>query len=337
MRPSRTRSYRGILATIGDIGGTKDILFGLFALLYLLQSSYDRKARLVEAVYGVPAEKKSGCCKKKRVAPTTAKDQTQQFIDIANPQPVSQKSQLGIMKTLNTATVNWAYDGLQDKLDIAYICRELYSLTFICKFLMTENQTILLPMLNLMSARQTMSKKLRNNSVSIKDIQNTGDPITLNDLNLAIRKPTDFKRPSSTTSLMHIELAVSDLTKRYTQSNIRETIKTKHDLGNSRAYDDDNDDGVNDSLDDNSTTSLISQIHHEFDRFCWNALKSGADYENDGKIEFSSKYTPNSLITKGNKVEYSAVKRIMKHMPKDKRESIKKVQLDRPSGSGLRL
>ena len=54
-----TRSYRGVLETFGHIGGTKDILFSVFGIIYLLKKEYNRNAKFLEAVNGVKAEKSS--------------------------------------------------------------------------------------------------------------------------------------------------------------------------------------------------------------------------------------------------------------------------------------
>lgn len=153
-----TRTYRGVLETIGDIGDLKEVVYLVFSLLYSMYNFNNRilKSKLVAEDYGVKKEKKLGkWCKKKIM--DIGKNETilAKNLGLADQENKNyakmQKFKGGLFET-NDSVFELALANLQSSLDVGTICKEINILKVLRQLLLTDYQTKIIPLTALNSA-----------------------------------------------------------------------------------------------------------------------------------------------------------------------------------------
>lgn len=125
-----TRGYKGVLDTLGGIGGLREVIYFSAFVIYMFFDKKSQRAGLVSLIYGLDEskiaksesldnsadQKRSRCCKKKQT---------------------------------NSDFVNQAYEKIEKNLDIVAFLRSLQVLDVVANLLFTEEQMQLIPVASL--------------------------------------------------------------------------------------------------------------------------------------------------------------------------------------------
>jgi len=153
-----TRTFRGIIDTIGNIGGVIEMIYLVAFCLYFFYNKHSTKIFLLENVYDIKINSKSykyfRCCWKKRKLHI-------------------HESSLSSLPTLASADgktisideqLDKAYLGILNKLNIVEILREFNSLQLLSKAFLDERHLKLAPMLALNREIQNSDKNIKVNN-----------------------------------------------------------------------------------------------------------------------------------------------------------------------------
>ena len=139
-----TRTYKDLVSTIGDIGGVKEFVFLIFAVIYSAYNSNQKKKDMVRRIYHLQQDSsrlKIWCaCKRKDVHQMPASSSI--------PGSSSQGPDESVKKVPRDV-IDSAFDIIEDSLDAITIVEQLNIVKFIAHFLMQEYQKNLVPLVAL--------------------------------------------------------------------------------------------------------------------------------------------------------------------------------------------
>lgn len=137
-----TRAYKGLLETLGELGGLNEIVWACFHYLYIYFHSLFAKKFLVKAVYNIESTGRSAsCCKKPRRENSKVKP------DLFRKE--TDRSNREIFQNDNGKISEEAYSRIEGFLDVVEMSRDLESLKFIASVLWTSSQRLDLPSISL--------------------------------------------------------------------------------------------------------------------------------------------------------------------------------------------
>ena len=132
---TKTRSFKGVIDTLGEIGGVKELLYVGFFYIYYLYHERAAKDLMVEKVYKLKKKKKTT---NNKVDPINKKThETNVHIDGEEYFEASDK------------VFSKAYDIIEDSLDVITLAKEMNCLRVIASFLMNEYHRVLIPLVSL--------------------------------------------------------------------------------------------------------------------------------------------------------------------------------------------
>lgn len=131
-RKTITRTYKGILETLGEIGGLKELIQMAVFIFYMHYHSMMTKRTVVQKVFQIEAHyiPRVLCCKKSRVQ------------DTSQSQKVKKNSEV------SKQHVNEAYSRVESCLDVLRLATDLEALRFIIKVMWRESQRKDIPLLS---------------------------------------------------------------------------------------------------------------------------------------------------------------------------------------------
>ena len=144
------RIYKGLLETLGEIGGLRDLVTPVFVLLYIFYHQSASKSEIVKAAFKLeqkPNKKNCGCIKKKVVSPSQT--QTMELKGDAIQVPAE--------------VIDQAYKQIESSLDIVEIAKEAASLRYLIIALLDTETRVALPTVFCVSqASKEIAKKASN-------------------------------------------------------------------------------------------------------------------------------------------------------------------------------
>ena len=144
------RIYKGLLETLGEIGGLRDLVTPVFILLYIFYHQSASKSEIVKAAFKLeqkPNKKNCGCIKKKVVGPSQS-----QIMEVK-----------GDAIQVPAEVIDLAYKQIESSLDIVEIAKEAASLRYLITALLDSESRVALPTVFCMSqARKEIAKKVSN-------------------------------------------------------------------------------------------------------------------------------------------------------------------------------
>ena len=158
------REYKGIVETLSDIGGIKELIHMVFAGIYLLFHSKFEKEYLVEHIYNSKKKRKSksNCCKKKK-EDKTHKEAAK--VDEDKSQSVRIDKD-GVFE-VSDEVFDQAADSVEKTLDVVTIAKELNCLRHLVAFLLRDYQRQLSPLI-VLSQDLSVARKLKSVNSEIK-------------------------------------------------------------------------------------------------------------------------------------------------------------------------
>ena len=162
------RSYNGLLSTLGEIGGLKDMCFMAFWLLYKYYHNGASKTELLKRIYGL--EQKSRCCKKSARRHKEVNE---------NPAMNFEMKEETVKVTAKSASTAWS--NIERSLDVVHLTRELMSLRFLLMTMCNEQTRLLMPTLMCLASEKMDSneKKDLNINTELRRLK-TGKGLTSN-------------------------------------------------------------------------------------------------------------------------------------------------------------
>jgi hypothetical protein len=161
------RSYKGFLETLGDIGGTREVIYFIVVLFYGIYNEKQKKKALVAQIYRLYPEKKKSqkClnfCKKSSSQVSQSSESANSFGD-KSTQELEDVRELtnvedhvdfdkGVEKDLKPApkeVFNEAYEIVEKSLDAVTIVKQINVLKLITQFILSEYHTKLAPLVAL--------------------------------------------------------------------------------------------------------------------------------------------------------------------------------------------
>lgn len=134
-----SRSYVGLLETLGNIGGIKELLFlGCYALYVHYHDHYSKKW-LVKAVYNL--ESPRSCCSKK------SKPQNKNEVQDIN------EFSLDPVFEVSSEAIGKAYDRIESFLDVVKLSQDLESLKLLVQMTLKKHQIKIAPLLSLKASQ----------------------------------------------------------------------------------------------------------------------------------------------------------------------------------------
>ena len=145
-RLTTVRRYKGLLETLGEIGGLKDIVWIVFLILYTHYHHYRSKHILVQEVYGFSRKYSANdiCRKKAKVSDQPDTLDYKVHDDLVN---------------IPCKDFDAAYDQIERSLDVVSLARELTSLRFLLVTLLNPKSRAVLPSVMCVASQQLQKDK----------------------------------------------------------------------------------------------------------------------------------------------------------------------------------
>lgn len=134
-----SRTYKGLLETVGEIGGLKEIIYLACYYLYYHYHQFVSKRELVRQVFNIGSNSPSRCCRKKNAAQVSSNS-----FSMPGAQSEHSNGQAGL-EGQQAAKVDEAFDRITKAIDVVQLSKDLESLRFIARVLWTKTQLSELP------------------------------------------------------------------------------------------------------------------------------------------------------------------------------------------------
>jgi len=188
-----TRSYKGIMDTLGAIGGMGEIVYLLFYYVYYWFNLLARKKQLLWKIYGVKRAKNRRsllCCKRNK--------SNHEFSPNQSSSPNNDLKAMAV----DDEHFDFLYKTIMNRLDIINIVKEINALKSLTRILLTDEQIHLMPVITLSGDLELFQKQYQVKKTA-QDISQKGQRGCLKCLN---------RNPSNTIELDTVEPPCLQLT-----------------------------------------------------------------------------------------------------------------------------
>ena len=136
------RKYKGIAEVLGTVGGNKEIIILIFAMLFKILYGRQQKLEIVKYVFGIEAEKRR-CCKKKKTG-----DIYKIKVEEVKNKKLNQKKnkediklpQINSKIVVSDSVIDSAFKSIENSLDVFELVKELNKLKFFFSHIMMNEK-----------------------------------------------------------------------------------------------------------------------------------------------------------------------------------------------------